>query len=388
MKKVREYDSSCIAHTYRRNDIILAHGKNELLYDENEKEYIDLGSGIGVNIFGAADDILVAAAERQMKLIQHASNLYYTKPCAMLAFALCEKTGMKKVFFGNSGAEANECAIKTARKYSHDKYGENRYRIVTLVNSFHGRTVTTLSATGQEAFHRDFSPFTEGFDYCEADNIPMLEAMTDGNGVCAIMLEIIQGEGGVNLLSGEFISRAAQLCKEKDILLIIDEVQTGNGRTGKYFSYMHYGLQPDIVTTAKGLGGGFPIGACLFGSKTQDVLQPSDHGSTFGGNPVCCAAALSVVERIDDRLCGEVTRKGKLIFSAFENEKNVVSVSGLGLMVGIETTKNASDIAKKCMERGVLVLTAKNKVRLLPPLNIRDENLLKALKVIKEAIAE
>lgn len=385
---IKQIDKSYVANTYKRFDLLITHGRGELLYDENEKEYIDMGSGIGVTAFGASDPEIKKAVSEQMELVQHTSNLYYTKPCALLAQVLCKKSGMKKVFFGNSGAEANECAIKTARKYSHDRYGEGRDVIITLVNSFHGRTVTTLAATGQEVFHKDFGPFTGGFRYCTANDGEMLKKMMSEPDVCGLMLETVQGEGGVMPLDSEFLALAQELADKNDIILIIDEVQTGNGRTGKYFSYMHFDLHPDIVTTAKGLGGGFPIGACIFGEKTEKVLGYSDHGSTYGGNPVCAAAALSVANRIDDDFCDEVLKKGNTVRSMLAGAKNVVSVSGMGLMLGIETQKNAAEVAARCMEKGVLVLTAKTKVRLLPPLCISEENLKKAINIILEVIAE
>ncbi len=384
---IKQIDKSYVANTYKRFDLLITHGKGELLYDENEKEYIDMGSGIGVTAFGACDPVIKKAVTEQMELVQHTSNLYYTAPCARLAEVLCKKSGLKKVFFGNSGAEANECAIKTARKYSHDRYGDGRNVIVTLVNSFHGRTVTTLAATGQDVFHKDFGPFTQGFRYCRANDCDMLTEMLMQDDVCGLMLEVVQGEGGVMAMDPQFLSLAQKLADERDIILIVDEVQTGNGRTGKYFSYMHYDLHPDIVTTAKGLGGGFPIGACIFGEKTESTLGFSDHGSTYGGNPVCAAAALAVAERIDEAFCAEVQRKGRLVRSMLEGAENIKSVSGLGLMLGIETTKNAGEVAAECMARGVLVLTAKTKVRLLPPLCISDENLKKAVNIILEVIA-
>lgn len=382
----KELDNEYVAHSYGRFDVCLTKGSGSTLYDEAGKKYIDFGSGIGVNAFGICDDEWKNAVTEQLDKVQHTSNLYYTEPCAKLAQLLCTKTGMKKVFFCNSGAEANEGAIKFARKYSNNKYGEERSTIITLVDSFHGRTITTLAATGQEVFHTDFGPFTPGFKYCPANDIEALRKMVTDD-VCAIMFECIQGEGGVNNLNEDFVAEINTLAKEKDILMVVDEVQTGNGRTGKYFSYEHFGIKPDIVSTAKGLGGGLPIGAVLFGEKTADCVTPSSHGSTFGGNPIVAAGAISIVERIDDDFLIAVTEKGKYIKNFVKNIKGVKSISGMGLMVGIETHKNAGDIAKECLEKGLLVLTAhKNKVRLLPALNISFGELNEGLNILKEVI--
>lgn len=382
----KELDNEYVAHSYGRFDVCLTEGSGSTLYDESGKKYIDFGSGIGVNAFGICDDEWKNAVTEQLDKVQHTSNLYYTEPCAKLAQLLCTKTGMKKVFFCNSGAEANEGAIKFARKYSNNKYGEERSTIITLVDSFHGRTITTLAATGQEVFHTDFGPFTPGFKYCPANDIEALRKMVTDD-VCAIMFECIQGEGGVNNLNEDFVAEINTLAKEKDILMVVDEVQTGNGRTGKYFSYEHFGIKPDIVSTAKGLGGGLPIGAVLFGEKTADCVTPSSHGSTFGGNPIVAAGAISIVERIDDDFLIAVTEKGKYIKNFVKNIKGVKSISGMGLMVGIETHKNAGDIAKECLEKGLLVLTAhKNKVRLLPALNISFGELNEGLNILKEVI--
>jgi len=377
-------DKQYIASTYARSPLSVSEGNGSHLTDFDGKEYIDLSAGIAVNTFGVADAEWVKAVSEQAQKLQHISNLYYTKPQTDLAKLLCEKTGLCKVFFSNSGAEANECAIKTARKYSFDKYGEGRYTIITLKNSFHGRTITTLSATGQDTYHTIFNPFTEGFVYAEANNIDDLKQKIEENNCCAFMFEAIQGEGGVNVLCDEYLKEAAKICEEKDILLIADEVQTGNGRTGKYFGYMHSGITPDIVSTAKGLAGGLPMGATLFGEKTKDVLVPGTHGSTFGGNPICAAGAVSIVSRIDDALLCEVTRKGELVKELLKDVKGVESVSGRGLMLGIKTTRPAKDIVAECLEKGVVVLTAKDKVRLLPPLNIADEQLVKAISIIKD----
>lgn len=378
----KELDNQYVAHAYGRFDVALTKGQGSTLYDEDGKKYIDFGSGIGVTAFGINDPVWTKAVEEQLHRVQHTSNLYYTAPCAKLAQLLCEKSGMKKVFFGNSGAEANEGAIKFARKYSFDKYGAGRSTIITLVNSFHGRTITTLAATGQDSFHTVFDPFTPGFKYCPANDIEALQAAATDD-VCAVLFECVQGEGGVNNLSPTFVSAIAKLAKEKDILIAVDEVQTGNGRTGTYFAYQQYGITPDIVTTAKGLGGGLPIGAVLFGEKLQDTMTPGSHGSTFGGNPVVAAGACSIVERIDDDFLSEVQRKSEKIRTTLAKVKGVQSISGMGLMLGIETNKPAGEVAKACLANGLLILTAKTKLRLLPALNISDAELDEGLEILK-----
>lgn len=381
----KEKDNEFVSHAYGRFDVAISSGKGSTVWDENGKEYIDFGSGIGVTAFGIADDEWKSAVEAQLDKIQHTSNLYYTKPCADLAMMLCEKTGMKKVFFANSGAEANEGMIKFARKYSFDKYGEGRKTIITLVNSFHGRTITTLSATGQESFHTVFGPFTPGFKYCPANDIKALKEMITDD-VCAIMFECIQGEGGVLNLTKEFVDEIANIAAEKDILIAVDEVQTGNGRTGKYFAYMNFGITPDIVSTAKGLAGGLPMGAVLFGEKLKDTVTPGSHGSTFGGNPIAAAGAISIVSRINDEFLAKVADKGNYIREYLADCSGVKSISGMGLMLGIETKKPAKEIAAECLEQGLLVLTAKTKIRLLPALNISKKELNKGLKILKEVI--
>ena len=388
MESIISLDKEYVAGTYGRFPVELVSGKGSIVKDTNGKEYIDLGSGIGVTSFGFADDAWLAAVTAQAGRLQHTSNLYYTEPCALLAKALCDKTGMKKVFFSNSGAEANECAIKVARKYSAEKKGPECHTIITLVNSFHGRTLTTLSATGQDKFHELFQPLTPGFAYVEANNIEALAKAVEEIPTAGIMFECVQGEGGVLPLTKEFVTAAAELAQEKDIPLIIDEVQTGNGRSGTLYAYMQFGITPDIVSTAKGLGGGLPIGATLMGEKVQSVLGPGDHGSTYGGNPVCCAGALSVVNRIDDKLQAEVREKSAYVFSALEGASGVEAVSGMGLMIGVKTTKPAKDVVNTCMEKGVLCLTAKDKVRLLPALNIPMDVLKEAVEVIKSVCAE
>lgn len=385
MSDIKALDKEYIANTYARFPLELVKGKGSLVYDEKGKEYIDMGSGIAVTAFGIADEQWQNAVATQAATLQHTSNLYYSSPCVKLAEMLCEKTGMKKVFFSNSGAEANECAIKTARKYAAEKKGAEYYNIITLKNSFHGRTVTTLAATGQDVFHKDFLPLTEGFLYAEVNDCENIVKLATENKVAAIMIECVQGEGGVAALDKEFVCTVFDICEKEDILLICDEVQCGNGRCGELYCYMNYGVTPDIVSTAKGLGGGLPLGATLFGEKTKSVLGASDHGSTFGGNPVCCAGALSIISRIDEELLAGVKKKSEYIFSELQGASGIKSVSGMGLMIGIETEKNAADVISECMENGVLVLKAKTKVRLLPALNIPDELLKKAVEVLKKA---
>ena len=381
---IKEIDQTYIAKTYNRFPVEIVSGKGSLVYDDNGKEYIDMGSGIGVTAFGIADEQWQKAVIDQIGKVQHISNLYYTEPCAKLAQLLCQKSGMKKVFFCNSGAEANETAIKAARKYSAEKKGNDCYTIITLINSFHGRTLTTLAATGQDHFHELFTPLTPGFVHVAAGDVAGLKETIANNKIAGIMIECVQGEGGVIPLTEDFVKAIDQIAKEEDIPLIVDEVQTGNGRTGAFYSYMHFGLQPDIVSTAKGLAGGLPIGATLLGEKVENIFGPGDNGSTFGGNPVSCAAAVSVVERIDEALLEEVKEKSKYIFETLQEAKGIESVSGMGLMIGIKTEKPAAEVLKGCMENGVLCLTAKDKVRLLPALNIPMDVLKKAVAVIKE----
>ena len=385
---ITKIDQAYVANTYKRFPVEIVSGKGSKVFDTEGKAYVDMGSGIGVTAFGFGDEAWMAAVTDQLGKVQHTSNLYYTEPCAKLAQLLCEKTGMKKVFFANSGAEANECAIKVARKYSAMKKGADCYTIVTLINSFHGRTLTTLAATGQDHFHKDFQPLTPGFIHVPANDIDALKAVVENNKVAGIMMEVIQGEGGVLPLSQEYLMAADKLCKENDIPFIIDEVQTGNGRTGKLYGYMNFKISPDIVSTAKGLGGGLPIGACMMNEKTESVLGYGDHGSTYGGNPVCCAGALSVIERLTDSFLASVKRRSGYIMSALYGAPGIESVSGLGLMIGIKTTAPAGDVVKYCMEKGVLCLTAKDKVRLLPALNIPMDDLEYAIETIKLAAKE
>ena len=387
MNDLKQLDQSYVANTYARFPVELVRGKGSLVYDENGKEYIDMGSGIGVTAFGIADDEWQAAVTAQLGKLQHMSNLYYTEPCVLLAQTLCERTGMKKVFFCNSGAEANEGAIKAARKYAAEKKGAEYFTIVTLENSFHGRTLTTLAATGQEHYHELFQPLTPGFVHAPANDLEAVKAAATANKAAAVMIECIQGEGGVIVMEKDFVQGLAAFCKAEDILLLVDEVQTGNGRTGELYAYMNYGVQPDVVSTAKGIGGGLPLGAVLFGEKTEFTLGHGDHGSTFGGNPVCCAGALSIIKRIDSALLQEVKEKSAMVFSMLEGAPGVEAVSGMGLMIGIKTVKPAGDVVKACMENGVLCLTAKDKVRLLPALNIPKDVLAKAIEIIKGACA-
>ena len=384
---IREKDNQFVAHTYKRFPVEIVSGKGSLVWDSQGREYIDLGSGIAVTSFGVGDEEWKKAVTEQLDKVQHTSNLYYTGPCADLAEMLCRRTGMKKVFFGNSGAEANECAIKAARKYAADKYGPERHTIITLKNSFHGRTLTTLAATGQDHYHELFQPLTPGFVHAEANNIAELTELTEQYPTAGILLECVQGEGGVIPLEEDFVFAAAKLCREKDILLMIDEVQTGNGRTGELYAYMHYGVQPDIVSTAKGLAGGLPLGAALLGEKVENTLGYGDHGSTFGGNPVCCAGALSILSRIDEKLLSQVREKSAYLFDAFTGAPGIVKVTGLGLMIGLKTEKPAAQVVDACREAGVLCLTAKDKVRLLPALNIPMPLLEKAARVILDACA-
>ena len=381
---IQKLDQTYIAGTYARFPVTIVKGKGSLVWDENGKEYIDLSTGIAVDIFGVADEQWMAAVTKQLGTLQHISNLYYTEPCAKLAQLLCEKTGMKKVFFGNSGAEANECAIKAARKWSEDKKGKEYSTIITLKNSFHGRTITTLAATGQDVFHHDFLPLTDGFVYAEPNDLADLARLIAENKCAAVMMEVVQGEGGVMPLDEAYVKGAAKLCQENDLLLICDEVQIGNGRSSMLYGYMAYGVQPDIVSTAKGLAGGLPLGATLLGEKVQNVLSTGTHGSTFGGNPVCCAGAINVLERLDEAMLQGVQARSAYIRQELAGAKGVIGVSGLGLMLGIQTEKNAADIIAACREKGVLVIKAKDKLRLLPALNIPMGQLAKAVAVIKE----
>ena len=388
MSELKKMDQAYVAGTYARFPLEIVSGKGSVVKDENGKEYIDMGSGIGVTAFGIADDVWQQAVIGQLGKVQHTSNLYYTQPCAKLAQMLCQKTGMKKVFFSNSGAEANECAIKVARKYAAEKKGAEYSTIITLNNSFHGRTLTTLAATGQEHYHELFQPLTPGFVHADANDLEQLKELTKQYKVAGILMECIQGEGGVVALDKEYVQGTAKLAQEQDIVLMCDEVQCGNGRSGALYAYMNYGIQPDVVSTAKGLGGGLPLGATLMGEKVENVLAPGDHGSTFGGNPVCCAGAISILERLNDDFLQKVQEKSSYAFSQLQGAKGVKGVSGMGLMIGIKTEKPAGEVVQACMEQGVLCLTAKDKVRLLPALNIPMETLEKAVDIIKKVCAE
>ena len=383
---MKSKDEKYIAGTYKRSDLCIESGSKSTAVTYDGKSLIDFSSGIGVNSFGYCDEGWADAVCTQAHKLQHTSNLYYTEPAIDVARLLCEKTGMKKVFFANSGAEANEGAIKVARKYSNEKYGKGRNQILTLKNSFHGRTMTTITATGQEEYHQYFHPFAEGISYVEAnDTEDLRNKMSDK--VCAILIELIQGEGGVNLLEKEFVEAIDNLCREKDVLLIVDEVQTGIGRTGTLFAFQQFGILPDLVTSAKGLGGGLPIGALLFGEKTEKVLVYGDHGTTFGGNPVICAGARYILEKLDETMLEEIKEKGLYIREEINKLEEVESVTGLGMMLGIRhKTRSAKEIAEECLQQGLIVLTAKDKVRLLPPLNIGKEELETGLAVLKKVL--
>ena len=388
MSEIQARDNAYVAGTYARFPIEIASGKGSEVFDTEGKRYIDMGTGIAVNAFGVADDEWIAAVTAQLGRVQHMSNLYYTEPCGRLAELLCTRTGMAKVFFCNSGAEANECAIKVARKYAAEKKGADHYTIITLENSFHGRTLTTLSATGQEHYHELFQPLTPGFAHAPANDFEALKKVCEETKAAGILMECIQGEGGVNVLDADFVRAVAAYAKEHDIVLMFDEVQTGNGRTGTLYAYMQYGVEPDVVSTAKGIGGGLPLGATLMGEKVQNVLGHGDHGSTFGGNPVACAGGYSIMSRMDEALLADVRRKSAYIQDALTGAEGIKSVSGMGLMIGVETVAPASDVVKACMARGVLCLTAKHKVRLLPALNIPDALLAEAVEILKAVAAD
>ena len=384
---ISETDKQYVANTYARFPLELVRGEGCRAYDAEGKSYIDMGSGIGVNAFGYADEVWQQAVAAQLGTLQHTSNLYYTEPCAQLAQLLCQRTGMKKVFFGNSGAEANECAIKVARKWAADNKGPEYNVIVTLENSFHGRTLTTLSATGQDHYHELFQPLTPGFAHVPANDADALRACLEANKVAGVLIETIQGEGGVLPMEPEYVKAVEALCREFDCLFMVDEVQTGNGRTGKLYSYMNFDVTPDVVSTAKGLGGGLPIGACLIGQRAETVLGFGDHGSTFGGNPVCCAGALSILSRIDDDLLAQVCQKAAYLRERFGGAPGIEGISGMGLMMGLKTTRPAGEVVAECMQEGVMCLTAKDKVRLLPPLTISQADLAEAADVILRVAA-
>lgn len=379
----KQTDKKYVASTYARFDLEITSGKGSLVFDENGKEYIDMGTGIAVNTFGICDEEWQSAVTEQMAKFQHTSNLYYSEPCANLAKLLCEKTGAKKVFFGNSGAEANECAIKAARKWAKDTKGEGDYNIITLKNSFHGRTVLTLAATGQDVFHKDFGPFPDGFLYAEANCAQSVRELAESYPCCAVMMEPVQGEGGVVPLTTEFVSEVKKIADEFGLLIIFDEVQTGNGRSGTLYAFEQYGITPDIVTTAKGLGGGLPIGAAMLFERVENTLLCGDHGSTFGGNPIAAAGALNIISRLDDNVLAGVRERSEYIFSELCGAEGIIGVTGLGLMIGIETEKPVGNVISACMEMGVLPIKAKNKLRLLPALNIPMDILKRAIDIIK-----
>lgn len=384
---IQQLDQEYVAHTYARAPVTFVSGHGSILTDDAGREYIDLGTGIAVNVFGVADPIWQEAVTKQLAALPHASNLYYTEPCVRLAELLCTRTGMKKVFFGNSGAEANECAIKAARLYSFLKYGEGRHTVVTLKNSFHGRTLATLAATGQDVFHTKFGPFPEGFAYADPTDAQDAIRLLGETNACAVMMEMVQGEGGVYALGADYVRAVTEYANAHDILVIVDEVQTGNGRTGALYAYMNYGIAPDIVTTAKGIGGGLPLGVCMLGERVADCYTPGTHGSTFGGNPAACAGALSILSRIDDALLTGVRERSAYIFGALTGAPGVTDVSGMGLMIGVRCEKSARDVIDGCRARGVIVLSAKDKVRLLPALNIPMDELARAVTILKEVIA-
>ena len=382
---LQELDREYIAGTYARFPVTLVSGKGSIVKDDTGKEYIDFGCGIAVTAFGIADDEWVSAVTSQLNVLQHTSNLYYTSPCVEVAKRLCERTGMKKVFFGNSGAEANECAIKIARKYQSDLGHPEKHVILTMENSFHGRTLTTLAATGQEHYHELFQPLTPGFSHIRRNDIDHAKQLFSKGDVAGVLVECVQGEGGVITMDPAFLKGLSELCRENDALLMVDEVQTGNGRTGTLYAWQQFGFVPDLFTTAKGLGGGLPIGACVIGQKAENVLKAGDHGSTFGGNPVVCAGAVSILDRLTEDFLASVREKGEFLRSAFTGAQGIEDVSGMGLMIGLKTVRNAGDIVKECRENGLLLLTAKDRVRLLPALNIPMDLLSRAAEIILEA---
>lgn len=389
-RDIFEKDSKYIAHTYGRFPVAIKSGHGAQAEDYEGKQYIDFGSGIGTNSLGFCNERWAQAVIGQIKQVQHTSNLFYTLPDSLLAQRLCAVTGYAKVFFGNSGAEANEGAIKIARKYGRETKGEHCNRIITLENSFHGRTVTTLSATGQEIFHQHFFPFTEGFCYVPANDSQALHEAVDDT-VCAVMLELVQGESGVNVLAKDYVQDIAKLCREKKMLLIVDEVQTGVGRTGTFLCSEQYGIRPNVVTLAKGLGAGLPIGAVLMDQLTEQVLQPGDHGSTFGGNPVVCAGAVEVLNQVADQaFLAAVNEKAAYLGEKLAAMPNVTAVSGMGLMFGLslKTGRTAGEVAAQCVENGLLILTAKDKLRIMPPLNISRAEIDTGLRILSACLAD
>ena len=386
---IKQIDDTYVAHTYARADLTIVRGEGAEAWDDAGKRYIDLGSGIAVSTFGYSDAEWVKAVSEQAATLSHTSNLYYTEPCARLAELLCAKTGMRRVFFSNSGAEANECAIKAARLYGSKKYGDGvRPGIITLASSFHGRTMATLSATGQDVFHHDFTPFPGGFYYADPTVPGDLSRVASENPVIAVLVEPVQGEGGVRVLPDAFIEELKEVVEKNDLLLLVDEVQTGNGRTGSLYAYTQLGLSPDAVSTAKGLAGGLPLGATMLGERLADVFTPGTHGSTFGGNPIAAAGAISILSRIDDALLAGVRERSAYIREELSGAKGVRSISGMGLMLGIESDRPCAEVIAACREKGLIVLSAKTKVRLLPPLNIPMPLLREAIAILKSVLAD
>ena len=391
-KQVMALDDANVLHTYKRNALVLESGSGLWAKGADGREYLDFTSGIGVTSLGYCDPDWVKAVSAQAGRLQHTSNLYYTEPCAQVAAKLCAATGFDKVFFANSGAEANEGAIKAARKYSYDKYGEGRDIVITLENSFHGRTLATLTATGQDVFHHFFGPFNEGFVYAPANDLEAIQAaVTAHEGkVCAVLMEMVQGEGGVMALDKDYVSALVDFCHEKDILVVVDEVQTGTGRTGTLFAYQQFGFMPDVISMAKGLGGGLPIGGFAVTAAVAAGMGPSSHGSTFGGNPVACAGANVVLDKLlNGGLLENVNQRAAQLRPALAGLPHVVSVSGLGLMVGIEFEEgiSAGAVLAAAQEKGLLCLTAKTRLRLLPPLVVSAEEVDKAVAILSDVLS-
>lgn len=384
---IKELTDKYICNTYNRKNVVFIKGKGATLVSEAGDKYIDFGSGIGINALGIKNKQWIKALIKQIHKLSHTSNLYYTEPASLLAEKLCKLTGYKKVFFANSGAEANECAIKTARKYSLDKYGHDRNEIISLTNSFHGRTIATLSLTGQEKFHKDFIPFLDGFKYVDINDIKMLKKRISKK-TCAIYLELIQGEGGVNVLDLDYVTEIRKICDEKDILMIVDEVQTGNGRTGKLYAYQHFNVKPDILTTAKGLGNGLPVSCVMFNKKTMNTLTPGSHGCTFGGNPIICAGAVAFLNQLTPDFLNGVTEKGNYIKNKLLKIDGVINVTGMGLMIGVEVDLDPQKVIDKCFDNKLLVLFAKDKVRLLPSLNISYKEIDIGIELFKNSMEE
>lgn len=388
--EIKQTSDKYLMPTYGHFDVSIKSGKNATVIDFDNKEYIDFTAGIGVNSLGFGNENWDKALKNQINLVSHTSNLYYTEPACNLAKSLCEKTGYSKVFFANSGAEANECAIKLARKYSFDKYGKNRFNILTLTNSFHGRTMATLSATGQDAMHNYFFPFNDGFIYVDSFDINFIKSQIETNSVCAIMFEFVQGEGGVIPLSKDFLQSVKKICKENDVLLIGDEVQTGVGRTGTLYAFEQFDIMPDILTSAKGLGNGLPIGACLCKDFLGNTLTAGSHGSTFGGNPIVCSGSIAVLDTLDIGFLNEVTKKAEYIKSHLSGIKQIKSIRGMGMMIGLELQDgfDAKEMAKKCVENGLLILTAKTLLRMLPPLTITYKEIDKGIEILKYTLMQ